>query len=269
MSLGDVNHNVDNSSPISNTNLLDNWYLVDPINQREVSGVIIKKDYFIDRWILVDGSVEITPEGLLLNGQIQQKIENSIGEENIVATALTTEGILQAEYDDSIKTFSITAENKIIVAAKLEVGKQQTLAYIEDGTYHILDHVPDYTHRMLTCQRYFYAVPKTNNDRICFSNCTQSGGYNAKEFDVEISLPVRLRIFPTFTYNADEMTFTSYGTTANFDTKFVITSISFSGWSSVNLLKLYFNSATNTAYEKSGTVQMAGTNLYMHFSADL
>ena len=53
---------------LTNPTQLINWYFVDPINQRGASGIISAPGYFIDRWILVSGSVEITSAGLVLTG---------------------------------------------------------------------------------------------------------------------------------------------------------------------------------------------------------
>ncbi len=60
---------------ISNPNLLDNWYFVDPINQRgqtEYTG----RGYTIDRWkneaINTSTILSITPNGLTFSGQLDE-----------------------------------------------------------------------------------------------------------------------------------------------------------------------------------------------------
>ena len=139
----------------SNPNRLKNRYFVDPINQQGVSGVISTRGYFIDCWILVSGKVELTPSGLVLNGEIQQKLEDSVGADT-TATALSATGLIEAEYDDELKTFSISANGETLIAAKLELGDQQTLAHQDkDGNWVLNDTPPDKALELAKCQRYF------------------------------------------------------------------------------------------------------------------
>ena len=141
-------------SDISNPNLLDNWYFTDPINQRGVSGTISDTGYFIDRWKLTDGSVEISSGGLLLNGTIIQRLETALSQP-VSASYLTSAGIKSAEYDSAAKTFSITANNTLIIAAKLELGDRQTLAHQNDsGNWVLNDPPPNKALELAKCQRY-------------------------------------------------------------------------------------------------------------------
>lgn len=146
----------------SNPNLLDNWYFVDPVNQRGVSGTITAPGYFIDRWKLVSGSVQITPGGLVLNGTIAQILEVApIGA--LTATALTTSGIMEADYDTPTKTFSISAAGETIIAAKLELGPAQTIAH-EDagGNWELNDPPPNKALELAKCQRYYIRLTNAN-----------------------------------------------------------------------------------------------------------
>lgn len=102
-------------------NLLDNTDFCAPVNQRGVSGTVTQQGYFIDRWKLVSGSVEVTDAGLVLNGTIAQVLEHAAGE-NVVASA--SAGV--ASYDDETGTFSVTGTGVTLAWAKLESGAVAT-----------------------------------------------------------------------------------------------------------------------------------------------
>lgn len=138
-----------------NPNLLDNWYFQDSVNQRNVSGTIDTVGYFLDRWKLVSGSATVGSNGITLNGTIVQILETAVSTD-VTASALTTEGIVNASYDSSSKTFYLNGTGQTFVAAKLELGTQQTLAHQENGNW-VLNEIPDYGEQLRRCQRYFYA----------------------------------------------------------------------------------------------------------------
>ena len=190
MSLGGID--VDKfDQHVYNPNLLDNWYFVDPVNQRNVNSTISAKGYFIDRWILVEGSVEITKLGLVLNGTIQQKFENSVDIET-KATVLTTEGLIDAEYDDTQKVYQITASNQTLIAAKLEVGDSQTLAYYDGEKYVLNDPIPNKSSELCKCLAYYvheYNVQFHTDDHI-----------NSLYYLCNVEFPVPMRATPTLTY---------------------------------------------------------------------
>lgn len=108
---------------IPNANELDNSGFLSGqrINQREVSGTISSAGYFIDRWKLVSGTVQLTDAGLVLNGTIAQILETSIGES---FTASASAG--SASYDDPSKTFTLVGTGETIAWAKLERGSVAT-----------------------------------------------------------------------------------------------------------------------------------------------
>ncbi len=122
-----------------------------PVNQRGVSGVISSPGYFIDRWKLVSGTVQITSSGLVLNGTIEQILESAVGQA-VTASALSTTGVIDAQYSDVTKTFSLTATGQTIVAAKLEVGAGQTLAL---DTALLPQPCADYATQLAICQRFY------------------------------------------------------------------------------------------------------------------
>ena len=159
-------------SDIKNENLLMNPDF--KINQRSVSGTFSETGkYFVDRWRLVSGAVTINADGTLtLNGTISQIFENA-GGDNI--TASVSAGT--ATYDDSTKTFSITANGEIISWAKLEYGSVAT-EFVS----------PNASTELLKCQRYYttgeYAFDKTTK--------------NLNHAVIAIQFPVTMRITPTF-----------------------------------------------------------------------
>ena len=137
----EIDDAVDLAPQLSNPNLLDNWYFGNPVNQRNVSGTIDAVGYFLDRWKLVSGSVTIGSNGIALNGTIAQILETAVGTD-VTASALTTEGVVVASYDNNSKTISLTGTGQTFVAAKLELGSQQTLAHQENGVW-VLNEIPD------------------------------------------------------------------------------------------------------------------------------
>ena len=172
---------------LSNPNLLDNWYFGNPVNQRNVSGAIDAVGYFLDRWKLVSGSVTIGSNGITLNGTIAQILETAVGTD-VTASALTTEGVVVASYDNNSKTISLTGTGQTFVAAKLELGSQQTLAHQDaDGNW-LLNEIPDYGEQLRRCQRYFQILKSGRGAGLQIDS--------AKCY-APISLPVPLRTTPT------------------------------------------------------------------------
>ena len=150
----EIDDAVDLAPQLSSPNLLDNWYFGNPVNQRNVSGTIDAVGYFLDRWKLVSGSVTIGSNGITLNGTIAQILETAVGTD-VTASALTTEGVVVASYDNNSKTISLTGTGQTFVAAKLELGSQQTLAHKDANGNWVLNEIPNYGEQLLRCQRYF------------------------------------------------------------------------------------------------------------------
>ena len=138
-----------------NPNLLINWNLGNPVNQRGASGTISTAGYFFDRWKLVSGSVTINSGGIVLNGTIAQVLEYAAGQ-TVTATVLTPDGVTDVTpvYDDETKTFTVTTQGKTIRAVKLELGTEQTLAHQENGVW-VLNEIPDCGEQLRRCQRYY------------------------------------------------------------------------------------------------------------------
>ena len=184
---------------VSNPNLLDNWYFGNPVNQRNVSGTIDTVGYFLDRWKLVSGSVTIGSNGITLNGTIVQILETAVGTD-VPASALTTEGVVVASYDNNSKTFSLTGTGQTFVAAKLELGFQQTLAHKDaDGSW-VLNEIPDYGEQLRQCQRYFVNF---NPYKMAWFAMPPAVAVNTSQAYSSVTLPVAMRAQPVVSYEGN------------------------------------------------------------------
>lgn len=178
-----------------NRNLLDNWYFGNPVNQRDVSGTISSAGYFLDRWKLVSGSVTINTDGITLNGTMQQVLETApVG--TVTASALTQAGVGEVvpTYNSASKTVTVTAPGKKLVAVKLELGTEQTLAHQENGVW-VLNEIPDYGEELTKCMRYLQIISTPydtsgNGVAIGYAN-------NTVDLWAPIPLAVPMRISPT------------------------------------------------------------------------
>lgn len=178
-----------------NRNLIINWYFGNPVNQRDVSGTISSAGYFLDRWKLVSGSVTINTDGITLNGTMQQVLETApVG--TVTASALTQAGVGEVvpTYNSETKTVTVTAAGKKLVAVKLELGSQQTLAHQVGGAW-VLSEMPDYGEELTKCMRYLQIITTPydtsgNGVAIGYAN-------NTVDLWVPIPLVVPMRISPT------------------------------------------------------------------------
>ena len=179
-----------------NRNLLDNWYFVNPVNQRDVSGTISSAGYFLDRWKLVSGSVTINTDGITLNGTMQQVLETApVG--TVTASALTQAGVGEVvpTYNSETKTVTVTAAGEKLVAVKLELGTEQTLAHQNSSGAWVLNEIPDYGEELIRCMRYLQIISTPydtsgNGVAIGYAN-------NTVDLWVPIPLAVPMRISPT------------------------------------------------------------------------
>ena len=110
-------------NPVWNPNLLDNWDFKNPVNQRGVSGTISSTGYFIDRWQIENGTVQLTANGLVLNGTITQTTLSALS--GVTASVKMYSGTATATYSGA--TFSITSSGGCVAAAKLETGSISTI----------------------------------------------------------------------------------------------------------------------------------------------
>lgn len=179
----------------NNDNLLDNWYLADPINQRgqtEYTGA----GYTIDRWLKwSEGSLEVVSGGIKLHANnstvvfsqicgentaelVGQTATLSILFEDVKGTfviqvvdsfdlAVSSNGLHSVTGTLSLSTVNIPeirifssneGENSCIIKAiKLEFGPVQTLAHKEGDTWVLNDPPPAPALELVKCQRYYEA----------------------------------------------------------------------------------------------------------------
>lgn len=211
---------------LCNPNLLDNWYFVNPVNQRgqtEYTG----GGYCIDRWIrsfdgkstlsLSEGGIKITSGATSWNN-FEQKLENFPANTTVTISFLVddTANINQVYVIKSSQQMStFTPANKnlftlttnvgdnpsnngvgiqvktdktaIIYAAKLELGDHQTLAHKEGDTW-VLNEIPDFGEQLARCQRYYFV---TNANHFFSGWCTVT-----EKIWTHIPTPVPMRAIP-------------------------------------------------------------------------
>ena len=195
-------------------NLIINWYFGNPVNQRDVSGTISSAGYFLDRWKLVSGSVTINTDGITLNGTMQQVLETApVG--TVTASALTQAGVGEVvpTYNSETKTVTVTAAGKKLVAVKLEIGSQQTLAHQDSSGTWVLNEIPDYGEELTKCMRYLQIISTPydtsgNGVAIGYAN-------NTVDLWVPIPLAVPMRISPTPTIPTGGVALFKVGKTSN------------------------------------------------------
>lgn len=174
---------------ISNPNLLDNWYFGNPVNQRgQTERTGSQNGYFIDRWKFgsYDQTVTVTESGLhwsttagIWCTQVLENFDELIG--STLTLSAIIDGVLYSvtgvlnesskigmqpvgnlfvELTHDEKGFRFVTYNNptptvTILAVKLELGSQQTLAHQDaDGNW-VLNEIPDCGEQLARCQRYF------------------------------------------------------------------------------------------------------------------
>lgn len=168
-------------NPVWNPNLLDNWDFKNPVNQRGVSGTISSTGYFIDRWELASGTVQVTANGLVLNGTITQTTLTALS--GVTASVKMYSGTATATYSGS--TFSITSSGGCVAAAKLETGSISTIGN---------DAPASFPEQLLRCS-YFHSRYAGNTG----SAVGVGVAINSANAFVLFCLPSAMRIAPTVT----------------------------------------------------------------------
>lgn len=218
--------------PGSNPNLLDNWYFVDPINQRGLNEYG-KFSYTVDRWYLMDGSLSVTGAGLKFhsgNKWFIQYIENfSLLYNNIVTiSCLTNDGklltatgivpsgiegafpVVSGNYDVEPLTIQLgknvvdqhigfriislapNSPEVTVMAAKLELGTEQTLAHQDvDGNWVLNDPPPNKALELMKCQRYYLGLKRWEFWPVL--------DIQPNYIDFDIPIPVEMRNHPAIT----------------------------------------------------------------------
>lgn len=189
----------------SNPNLLDNWYFGNPVNQRgQTEHTGSQNGYFIDRWKLgaYDQTVTVTESGLhwsttigIWCTQVLENFDELIGRTLTLSaiidgvlysvTGVLTEsgklsmkpvGNLFVELTHDEKGFRFVSYNNptptvTILAAKLELGSQQTLAHQDENGNWVLNEIPDYGEQLARCQRYFQLYSTADNRPLKAVDC--------------------------------------------------------------------------------------------------
>lgn len=174
----------------TNANLLDNWYFVNPINQRNIDSTYNWKIWTVglDRWHLGnsrgdDGgvyfrnnSIEFTNEHSYIY-QILPYGANEIVGKQLTISLLSTNGQLfsntgvlnwgetndiRTDYcslsyfgsNESNKYMEFACSNISTIAVKIEFGDHQTLAHKVNGHWE-LNEIPNYTQELIKCQRFY------------------------------------------------------------------------------------------------------------------
>lgn len=171
-------------------NLLRNWYFVGggtgrgvfPVNQRgKTSGATTNNAYFIDgwkttygnsigSWSLDSGGLTITPAASTYAAIFQLVEDAKLNGKTITASVLHADGVLRsgtiqsrvsgtAQNFEPYSTIRMLTDESLrldyssaatIVAVKLELGSEQTLAHQENGVW-VLNDVPDYEYELYRC----------------------------------------------------------------------------------------------------------------------
>lgn len=165
----------------SRPNLLDNWYFVDPINQRQA--VAFEGRYGADRWIGTSVKIEKGGFSFSPGGNIVQLLEmgESIRGKTVSLSILFSDNTLShgvfiyadgpsetVSFEDSRVAIGLlqdllgiritTKIRATAVAAKLELGPTQTLAHQEAGKWVLNDPPPNKAVELMKCQRYYEKI---------------------------------------------------------------------------------------------------------------
>lgn len=224
----------------SNPNLLDNWYFADPINQRGQTEYV-GTGYTIDRWqnansagglVIEGGYIKffstidgfsgacylvqhlehperfmgklLTASVLLLDGTLFEV--SAIAAPNMHETVGIGEkgGLSIFSSGQSHLQLHIHCVDKFeldVVATKLELGSQQTLARQENGVWVLNDPPPNEQQELAKCQRYCY-VPTYGGEENKSQIFLGVGlARSAESADINIPLPCAMRAVPSLTYN--------------------------------------------------------------------
>ncbi len=212
--------------PASNPNLLDNWYFLDPINQRNIQSgqTWSRQAYGIDRWkcYAADATKWVENEGIYLLGVENAILEQSIetnrfgGQRQITFSTLIGTTLLSFTQDyqaegsvapvgfggyalaayapsNGLKMFrvyrpSLDGEAVPVIAAKVELGDKQTLARKDaDGNWVLNNPPPNRATELEKCQRYQLMMSYN------FGNIGVGFAKTATTADVIVPLPISMR----------------------------------------------------------------------------
>lgn len=183
---------------MGNTNMLDNWYMFNPVNQRGYD-YYDGAGYTIDRWLLSDGTLNVTENGVVITGgadnswtqfyQVPEFYQQLDGKTCTFSILLNHQlYTMTAPIDYSSYPFDVTVNmtdnirlsfyrgdansplsvgvgiygtaSATLKAAKLEFGSVQTLCFKDSyGNWIVADAIPNYATELAKCQRFFQYIP--------------------------------------------------------------------------------------------------------------
>ena len=161
----------------------------------------------------------------------------------------------------NIKSTSSDAPAVNIIAAKLELGDHQTLAYQdEEGNWQLFE-TPDYGEELAKCQRYFFPVMERNK---LFGTTVMAKSIGQKIASIFIPLPCNMRAVPTASVSGTVLCELTNG-----NTQYPITNISTVRMSS-NVVKLNITcDGGGLTAEKDYPLTNPNTDSYLFLSAEL
>lgn len=206
-----------------NPNLLDNWYFANPVNQRGQTTYTTSSDgYTIDRWMKSAGTLNIEDGYISVSltdwGYIMQCIDpdlfKALAGKTLTVSILYKNGQLQKltftpdpnytnvdlwmaldsvfgtviyRWSDGHPNLTYAnSQNGELVAIKLELGDNQTLAHQDaDGNW-VLNEIPDYGEQLRRCQRYFQRLE-------CSAKCAAYSSSYGMVFYVPLQVPMRTK----------------------------------------------------------------------------
>lgn len=198
-----------------------------PINQRGQTSYNTA-GYSIDRWINTGGTVSLTGDGIGLSGgsinqELYQLLESTdVKGKTCTISELLSTGLAQGTFvfpteigssvvafDDHEK-FALIArvvdtglpacslwtyggKTNTVLAAKLELGPTQTLAYQdEEGNWQLFE-TPDYAEELAKCQRYLFNPLMGGLE---WSQIMYGYAYSDTKISCTLTLPVNMRTLP-------------------------------------------------------------------------
>lgn len=219
-----------------NPNLLDNWYFANPVNQRGQTSYT-GEGYGIDRWYsLSSGLILTVSDGCIMISNTEQGEGGTIAEKTEVKSTgssvtmsvllkngalFVTSGVPTADANLVILKeglyagFRVSENNTLealfyfsggtvtqesIVAVKLELGSQQTLAHHDTDGNWVLNEIPKFGDQLAECQRYLVDITPTQKFNISYI-----GELSANGAIILITLPASMRTLPTFVGNASDI----------------------------------------------------------------
>ena len=195
-----------------NPNLLDNWYFGNPVNQRGQTNYTDDSPYSIDMLKLVHNmGLSVQSNGIVFSPVDKNDVAYATlfsGDSVITAdvyggtmSVLTADGNLYSQvvknlpnrllniaegvdfYFDGEKQYASVsvrltsgATSPVILAVKLELSSEQTLAHQDADGKWVLNEIPDYGEQLRRCQRYCMVFP-ANKSMPCLAYPETDGWY--------------------------------------------------------------------------------------------